>query len=107
MWLESTTQIASQDWNAAHLQAPLQAAYRRGVLRAKVNVCELSCNTASIECMENPCPGTRVWLTFAGLESRAALVESSGRFQAVLRFEEPFHPAVLDAVLNGAISRYH
>lgn len=57
--------------------------------------------------MENPSPGTRVWLTLPGLEARAALVVSSGSFCTMLCFIEPFHPAVLDAFLDGRISLYH
>ncbi len=107
MWLDRNAQTAIQAWHPARSDAPIEAAYRRGILRARVNVHELDCRSATIECMENPCPGTRVWLTLPGLEARAALVVSSGGFRALLCFIEPFHPAVLDAFLDGRISSYH
>ena len=107
MWLDRNAQTATQQWHPAHCDAPIEATYRRGILRAKVNVRELDCRSASIDCMENPLPGTRVWLTLPGLESRAAMVVSSEGFRAVLCFTEPFHPAVLDAFLNGRISQYY
>ncbi len=107
MWLDRNAQTATQAWHPVRSDAPIEGAYRRGILRARVNVHELDCCSATIECMENPCPGTRVWLTLPGLEARAALVVSSGSFRAVLCFIEPFHPAVLDAFLDGRISSYH
>ncbi len=107
MWLAHNAQTAAHPWHPADAVAPIEAAYRRGVLRTKVNVHDLSCSSASIDCMDNPVAGTRVWLTLPGLESRAAVVESCEGFRAFLHFAEPFHPAVLDAFLNGAIRRYH
>lgn len=107
MWLAHNALTAANPWHTANAVAPIEAAYRRGVLRAKVIVHDLSCSSATVDCMDNPVPGTRVWLTLPGLESRAAVVESCEGFCAFLRFAEPFHPAVLDAFLNGAIRRYH
>lgn len=107
MWLDRDAQITTQPWDPVRSDGAIVAAYRRGILRARVNVHELDCRSAAIECMENPCPGTRVWLTLPGLEARAALVVSSGSFRALLCFVEPFHPAVLDAFLDGRISTYH
>jgi len=57
--------------------------------------------------MDNPPAGTLVWLTLPGLEARAAVIETCEGFRAYLRFAEPFHPAVLDAFLNGSIRSYH
>lgn len=107
MWLEHEGHSAGQQWHSAHPVSPIQASYRRGILRAKVNVQDLSCSAASIDCMDNPRGGTLIWLTLPGLEARAAIVESCEGFRAFLRFTQPFHPAVLDAFLNGAIRRYH
>lgn len=107
MWLEHEGCSAGQQRHLANPVSPIQAAYRRGILRAKVNVQDLSCSTVSIDCMENPRPGTLIWLTLPGLEARAAVVEACEGFRALLRFTEPFHPAVLNAFLNGAIRRYH
>lgn len=106
MWLDHNTQTATQPWNFGDVTAPIEAAYRRGVLRARVNIQDLSCSTATIDCLDNPVPGSRVWLTLPGLESREAVVESCEGFRAFLVFAIPFHPAVLDAFLNGAIRRY-
>jgi hypothetical protein len=85
----------------------LAAAYRRGVFRAKVGIHELTSVGAVIECMENPPAGTMVWLTFHGLEARAAYIEESCNFRLVLRFAEKLHPAVVDAVRGGQLRRYH
>lgn len=107
MWLDRDAQNAGQQWHSANPVAPIQAAYRRGILRAKVNVQDLSCSSAAIDCMENPPAGTVVWLTLPGLEARAAVIETAEGFRAFLRFAEPFHPAVLDAFLIGSIRSYH
>ncbi|MFZ5742383.1 MAG: hypothetical protein ACOY3S_11195 [Pseudomonadota bacterium] len=42
-----------------------------------------------------------MWLTLPGLEARAAIVEWCEGFRSFVRFVQPFHPAVLDAVLHG------
>lgn len=107
MWLAHNAQTYANPWHAADPIATIEAAYRRGVLRAKVNVRDLSCSAATVDCMDNPVPGTRIWLTLPGLESRAAMVERCEGFRAFVRFAEPIHPAVLDAFLNGTIRRYH
>lgn len=107
MWLELEGNSAGQQWHSANPVSPIQADYRRGILRARVNVQDISCSAASIDCMDNPRAGTLIWLTLPGLEARAAVVEVCEGFRAFLRFTEPFHPAVLDAFLNGAIQRYH
>ncbi len=107
MWLEQNANAAQNAWTLEPMGAPIVAAYRRGVFRAKVNVHELTCAEARIECLENPAPGTTVWLSFSGLEARAAIVERSECFRIHLRFAEPFHPAVFDAVIAGTLRRYH
>ncbi|CAH0496650.1 hypothetical protein [Novosphingobium sp. CECT 9465] len=107
MWLDRDANNAVQQWQSANPMAPIRAAYRRGILRAKVNVHELSCSFATIDCMDSPPVGTMVWLTLPGLEARRAVIEICESFRAFVRFAEPFHPAVLDAVMNGTIIRYH
>ncbi|MFN4134840.1 MAG: hypothetical protein ACK4G2_04240 [Novosphingobium sp.] len=110
MWLDRNVQLAEQPWGVpAGRAAPatLWATYRRGVLRAKVGVHMLDCREAVIDCPENPPEGTLVWLTFPGLEGRAAVVLHSAAFRARLRFAEPFHPAVIDALATGRIGRIH
>ena len=107
MWLDRDRLYPEQQGLAANPVEPLQAAYRRGILRARVNVQDLSCSSAAIDGMENPPAGTVVWLTLPGLEARAAVVEASEDFRALVRFSQPFHPAVLDAVLNGSIRSFH
>jgi hypothetical protein len=107
MWLDRDMCQAARQGPRTAVKAPIQAAYRRGILRTKVNVQDLSCTFAAIYGMENPPAGALVWLTLPGLEARAAVVETSEDFRAFVRFSQPFHPAVLDAFLNGSIANYH
>lgn len=107
MWLDRTIQTDGVLHCGGLKSALFQASYRRGLFRAKVNVRSLSCATAQIDCMENPRIGTTVWLTFPGLEPRAAIVEESGGFRMTLRLAEPLHPAVLDAILGGRLRTWH
>lgn len=110
MWRDRNVQLAEQPWSApAGRAAPAVpcATYRRGVLRAKVGVHMLDCREAVIDCPENPREGTLVWLTFPGIEGRAAMVLHSAGFRARLRFVEPFHPAVIDALAAGRIGRIY
>lgn len=107
MWLENNGTARRSPWSPAVPESPIPAAYRRGIFRAKVNAHELTSTHAQIECLENPSAGTMVWLTFTGLESRAAIVEESAAFRIRLRFVEPFHPAVLDAILQGRLGVFH
>lgn len=83
------------------------AAYRRGVLRAKVGVSDLTCRSARIDSMDAVKPGMLVWLTLPGLEARPAIVDWTSGFTAGLRFEAPLHPAVVDAILDGRIGSVH
>lgn len=107
MWLNHDSMAELNPWIAGTQAGPILAGYRRGVFRAKVNAHELTRTHAQIECMENPSPGSTIWLKFDGLEARAAIVESSAGFRINLRFVEPFHPAVLDAILSGTLRRFH
>lgn len=107
MWLDRNMRTDALDYTCGLSPALLQAGYRRGVLRARVGVRSLSCRAAQIDCMENPCIGTTVWLTLPGLESRAAIVEQSGGFRVSLRLAEPLHPAVLEALLGGRLKTWH
>lgn len=109
MWLDRDMQQGEQRWSApVPVAAPaIAATYRLGVLRAKVAVHMLDCHEAVIGCPENPREGTLVWLTFPGLEGRAAVVVHATAFRARLRFNEPFHPAVIDALAAGRIGRLH
>lgn len=107
MWLDREIQNGGQQALPDTIPTQIFAAYRRGILRAKVNVQHLSCSFAAIHCMDNPPVGTQIWLTLPGLEARAATVETSEDFCAFIRFAQPFHPAVLDAFLNGSIRSYH
>jgi hypothetical protein len=103
MWLERDDQQWAQPWPSPDRTMQIEANYRRGVLRAKVNIQHLTGQTASVDCMDKPQAGTLVWLTLPGLEARAALVERCEGFRMMLRFTQPFHPAVLDAFLGGRI----
>jgi hypothetical protein len=107
MWLNHDSMTGQGPRVAGVAAGPIVAGYRRGVFRAKVNACALTCTHAQIECLENPPAGTTVWLKFQGLESRAAVVEDSAAFRMRVRFVDPFHPAVLDAILGGTLLRFH
>ncbi|HQS95049.1 MAG: hypothetical protein B7X90_01960 [Novosphingobium sp. 17-62-19] len=107
MWLDHSEAQVAKPWNPQAQRAPVVAKYRRGILRAKVNVRKLSRFAASIECLECPRAGSLVWITLPGLEARSATVEASEGFVTHVRFSEPFHPAVLDAFLGGSIASVH
>ena len=94
-------------WGLAPCGRLIPATYRRGVLRAKVMLSELTCSSARIDSMETLKPGMTVWVTLPGLESRSASVEWTSGFTAGLRFDAPLHPAILDAVLEGRLGSVH
>lgn len=94
-------------WGAAPCGPVITATYRRGVLRAKVALSDLTCFSARIDSMDAVKPGTLVWITLPGLEARPAIVDWTSGFTAGLRFEAPLHPAVLDAILDGRIGSVH
>jgi hypothetical protein len=94
-------------WSSAPHGPVITATYRRGVLRAKVAVSELTCRSARIDSMDVVKPGMLVWITLPGLEARPATVDWTSGFTAGLRFEAPLHPAVLDAILDGRIGSVH
>lgn len=94
-------------WGLAPCGPLIPATYRRGVLRAKVTLSDLTCTTARIDSMETLQPGMTVWITLPGLEARQARVAWTSGFTAGLRFEAPFHPAILDAVLEGRLGSVH
>ncbi|WP_421838174.1 PilZ domain-containing protein [Novosphingobium sp.] len=94
-------------WGSAPNRPVIIAAYRRGVLRAKVALSDLTCRSARIESMDAVKPGMLVWITLPGLEARPATVDWTSGFTAGLRFEAPLHPAVLDAILDGRIGSVH
>jgi hypothetical protein len=94
-------------WGAPPRGPLIAATYRRGVLRAKVTLSDLTCRTARIDSMEALKPGVLVWITLPGIEARPAVVDWTSGFTAGLRFEAPLHPAVLDAILDGRIGAVH
>jgi len=94
-------------WGTAPCGPLIPASYRRGVLRAKVTLSDLTCRSARIDSMESLQTGMTVWITLPGLEARQAKVEWTSGFTAGLRFEAPFHPAILDAVLEGRLGSVH
>lgn len=98
---------AINPWDSGHFGRLIEASYRRGVLRAKVSLTDLTSCSARISTMESLKPGTTLWLTLPGLEPRHAVVEWSAGFTAGLRFDAPLHPAVLDAVIDGRTGRLH
>ncbi len=94
-------------WGSAPRSPVIVATYRRGVLRAKVTLSDLTCRSARLESMESLKPGMLVWITLPGIEARPAVVDWTSGFTAGLRFDAPLHPAVLDAILDGRIGSVH
>lgn len=94
-------------WGMPQASASVPASYRRGILRARVAVSDLTCWSARMDSMEMLKPGTTLWLTLPGLEARYATVTWVQGFTAGLRFDAPLHPAIVDAVLEGRTGRLH
>lgn len=94
-------------WGAEPCGPVITATYRRGVLRAKVTLSDLTCWSARIDSMDAVKPGALVWITLPGLEARPATVDWTSGFTAGVRFEAPLHPAILDAILDGRIGSVH
>lgn len=94
-------------WGAAPCGPVITATYRRGILRAKARLSDLTCHSARIDSMETLKPGMLVWITLPGLEARPATIDWTSGFTAGLHFEAPLHPAVLDAILDGRIGSVH
>lgn len=85
----------------------MQASYRRGILRAKVTLSDLTCWSARIAAMETLRTGMTLWLALPGLQPKFATVTWVDGFTAGLRFDEALHPAVLDAVIDGRTGSVH
>ena len=107
MLVKQAAGYEANPWGAAPCGPLIPATYRRGVLRAKVTLSELTCRSARIDSMEALRPGMLVWITLPGIEARPATVDWTSGFTAGLRFEAPLHPAVLDAILDGRIGSVH
>jgi hypothetical protein len=107
MWLDRTAGNVAKLLPSEPVSPAIQATYRRGILRAKVTMTELTCCSARIDTMETLRPGMTIWITLPGLEAKQADVQSSENFTAEVRFATPLHPAVLDAVLSGRLGRPH
>ena len=107
MLVKQAEGIQANPWGMAPCGPLIPASYRRGVLRAKVILSDLTCSSARINSMETLQPGMTVWITLSGLEARQATVSWTSGFTAGLRFEAPFHPAILDAVLEGRLRSVH
>ena len=107
MLVKQAAGIEANPWGAAPIGPLIHATYRRGVLRAKVTLSDLTCRSVRIDSMETLRPGMLVWLTIPGLEARPATVDWTSGFTAGLRFEAPLHPAVLDALLEGRLGAVH
>lgn len=103
MWLDHAGGNLAQARVSGEFSIAMPASYRRGILRAKVTVSDLSRWTATFSAMETLKPGTLIWLTLPGLEAKQATVAWSDGFVSGVRFEAPLHPAVLDAVLEGRL----
>jgi hypothetical protein len=69
-------------WGAAPRSPVIAATYRRGALRAKATLSELTCRTARIDSMENLKEGMLVWITLPGIEARPAIVDWTSGFTA-------------------------
>lgn len=107
MWLDRTAGNVAKLLPSEAAAPVIQATYRRGILRAKVTMSDLTCNSARIETMETLRPGMTIWITLPGLEAKQADVLSSEGFSSEVRFAAPLHPAVFDAVVSGRLGRTH
>lgn len=85
----------------------IDARYRRGVLRARAVVANLTCSSGRLQVMEQLRPGMTLWLALPGIEPLQATVVETDGFVAELRFERPLHPAVCAAVRAGQTGRLH
>ncbi|MEO0033486.1 MAG: hypothetical protein RIS94_3244 [Pseudomonadota bacterium] len=94
-------------WGMPQAADAVPASYRRGILRARVTVSDLTCWSVRMDAMEMLKPGTTLWLTLPGLEAKYATVTWVQGFTAGLRFDTPLHPAVVDAVVEGRMGRFH
>lgn len=104
MLTSHTAENAGNPW----VEMPtMQASYRRGILRAKVTLSDLTCWSARIAAMETLKVGMTLWLALPGLQPKLATVVSVEGFTAGLRFDEPLHPAILDAVIDGRTGSVH
>lgn len=99
-----TAENAGNPWGEMPV---MQVSYRRGILRAKVTLSDLTCWSARIAAMETLKTGMTLWLALPGLQPKFATVTWVDGFTAGLRFGEPLHPAVLDAVIDGRTGRIH
>ncbi len=77
--------------------------YRRKIVRLVAQVNDISCHGIRLASMERLCEGDVVWLSLPGLEPRRAIVVWSDRFEAGCKFDEPLHPAILDAIVHRRI----
>lgn len=107
MLIKQASGNEANPWGLAPCGPLIRASYRRGVLRAKVTLSDLTCLSARIDSMETLKPGMTVWITLPGLEARQASVDWTSGFTAGLRFEAPLHPAILDALLEGRLKSVH
>lgn len=107
MLVKYTAGEEANPWGSTPRGPVITATYRRGVLRAKVALSDLTCCSARIDSMDIVKPGMLVWITLPGLEARPATVDWTSGFTAGLRFEAPLHPAVVDAILDGRIGSVH
>lgn len=78
----------------------IPARYRRGTLRQEVTVDHLSEDVAHIDCFELLRGGETVWLALPGIAALRCRVERTDGFRALVVFEEPLHPAVLEALVG-------
>jgi len=99
-----TAENAANPWGEMPV---MQASYRRGILRAKVTLSDLTCWSARMASMETLKTGMTLWLALPGLQPKFATVTLVEGFTAGLRFDEPLHPAVLDAVIEGRTGSVH
>ena len=74
--------------------------YRRGIMRAQVEVLDVSVLGAKVECHDILRCGDVIWLTLPGLSPLEAVVAWAEGFTFGCRFVRPLYAAVFDALIE-------
>lgn len=73
--------------------------YRRGIMRAQVEVLDVSVLGAKVECHDILQTGDVVWLTLPGITALESVVAWVDGFKFGCRFVRPLHAAVFDSII--------
>lgn len=94
-------QTGGRPRRSSRLHVEMEAGLRKsGSKRVAVQVTDLSLEGFRVAAHFNLWPGSHVWLSLPGLESRRAVVAWANGDVAGLSFDEPLHPSVLDMIVG-------